>query len=92
MMSSYPLSFDDAPDEISISFDGTPANAFDAYPYGAAGRIVKKATLAEIEAEGFDVSEAGNLDQTLYLFEFKDGRPSEYVWRSNLYLVPLEEP
>ena len=86
-MTSKPPSFDDSQEDIPILSGGTPANAFDWDPFGSLGRILKKSTLAEAEAEGGDISEVEGSVQLLYLFEFQDGRDNEYIWRANLYPV-----
>ena len=74
-MTKISLSFDDGEKEIPIDDGGTPANAFNPFGYGTPGRIIGKSSD----------------DDGLYLFEFDDkNRPNEYIWRANLYPVPLE--
>jgi len=72
---------------------GTLACAFQEYPYGSYGKIIKVSTLKEIEAEGYDISEVSKVskDSILYLFEFKNGRKNDYIWPSNIFPVPLEQ-
>ena len=89
-MTSKSLSFDDSQEDIPILLGGTRANVFDWDPFGSLGRIIKKSTLAEVKAGGWGISEVEGSNQSLYLFEFEDGRDSEYIWRSDLYPVLLK--
>ena len=62
---------------------GTSVCMGDSYPQGAEAKIVRKASIKEILAEG---------DEILYWLEYVNNNyPAEYAWRSNLYPVLLED-
>lgn len=83
-------SFNNNQQEIPIAPGGTPAVT----EWGLLGRILKTATLAEMEAGGWDVSESleegYSPDTVLYWFEAQNGTDN-YIWRENLYPVPIAE-
>lgn len=83
------LSFNNVVDGIPILPGGTPACMGNPSPYGSFGKIVRQVTIAQIRSEGWGVD--GQENEVLYWFEYADGRPSEYIWRSNLYPAFAEE-
>ena len=82
-------SFDDSEGKNDIAI-GTSVCMGDSYPWGAEAKIVRKASIKEILAEGYEI-EAGS-DEILYWIEYVNNNyPAEYAWRSNLYPILLED-
>lgn len=82
-------SFDDLGGKNEIPI-GTSVCMGDSYPWGAGAKIVRKASIKEIKAEGYEIE--GNDDEILYGIEYENKNyPAKYAWRSNLYPVLLED-
>jgi len=82
-------SFDDLEGKNSIPI-GTSVCMGDSYPWGAGAKIVRKASIKEILAEGYEIE--GSDDEILYWIEYiNKNYPAEYAWRSNLYPVLLKD-
>lgn len=82
-------SFDDRDNKNEIPV-GTSVCMGDSYPWGAYAKVVRKASIKDIIAEGYEI-EAGD-DEILYWIEYVNKNyPAEYAWRSNLYPFLLED-
>lgn len=84
------LNLDNTAKEIPILPDGTPAYMGDPYVCVSYGKITKKATAAQLQAEGWFGVEGQGSDIS-YWFEFASGSQPRWVGRSSLYPAYLEE-
>lgn len=82
-------SFEDDEDEIAV---GTQVCVGDSSPWGSGAKIIRKASIKDIIAEGYEIETASTEEEILYWVEYMNKNyPPEYVWRGNLYPYFLGE-